>query len=149
MKTNTKNKNKAWKYFEQHGYADHNGMILHHTDINMKTENPTRYNEWRPEDLIPMTKTAHRALHMRQQNKKGTYHNSDNHNIKISESMKKTDIKSKKIIIHRPAVEEVTMTFDSLADAARFIGCSRQLISQCLRPGSKNKKAYGYIITAV
>lgn len=43
--------------------------------------------------------------------------------------MKTTDIKSKRILIHRPAVEEVTMTFDSLAAAARFIGCSRQLVS--------------------
>ena len=149
MKTNTKNRNNAWKYFEQHGYADHKGMVLHHTDVNMKTENPIRYNEWRPEDLVPMSKAQHRELCMRQQNKKGTYHNSDDHNIKISESMKTTDIKSKKIIIHRQAVAEVTMTFDSLADAARFIGCSRQLVSQCLRPGSKNKKAYGYVIQAI
>lgn len=66
MKTNTKNRNNAWKYFEQHGYADHKGMVLHHTDVNMKTENPIRYNEWRPEDLVPMSKASHRALHMRQ-----------------------------------------------------------------------------------
>lgn len=59
------NNNAAWKYYEQHGYKEHKGMVLHHIDINMKETDPERYAEWRIEDVIPMTKPAHRALHMK------------------------------------------------------------------------------------
>ena len=143
-----KNWKKAWEYFERKGYTEHDGMVLHHIDINMKAQDPERYDQWLPEDLVPMTKTYHRALHMKLQNKKGTKH-TKKHNKKISESMRKSDIRNKKIVISRPAQEAVEMEFNSLAEAARYIGCSKQLVSQCLRPGSKNKKAYGYTICAI
>lgn len=96
-----------------------------------------------------MSKNHHRALLMKLQNKKGTKRNSKEHNKKISESMRNSDIRNKKIVISRPAQEAVEMEFNSLAEAARYIGCSKQLVSQCLRPGSKNKKAYGYTIYAI
>ena len=148
MKKNMKNWKKAWEYFERKGYTEHDGMVLHHIDINMKAQDPERYDQWLPEDLVPMSKTQHRALHMKLQNKKGTKH-TKKHNKKISESMRKSDIRNKKIVISRPAQEAVEMEFNSLAEAARYIGCSKQLVSQCLRPGSKNKKAYGYTICAI
>ena len=149
MKKNIKNWKKAWEYFERKGYAEHDGMVLHHLDVNMQTQDPERYNLWLPEDLVPMSKTYHRALHMKLQNKKGTKHNSKQHNKRISESMRNSDIRNKKIVISRPAQEAVEMEFNSLAEAARYIGCSKQLVSQCLRPGSKNKTAYGFTIYAI
>ena len=149
MKKNIKNWKKAWEYFERKGYAKHDGMVLHHLDVNMKSQDPERYDQWLPEDLVPMSKNHHRALLMKLQNKKGTKRNSKEHNKKISESMRNSDIRNKKIVISRPAQEAVQMEFNSLAEAARYIGCSKQLVSQCLRPGSKNKKAYGYTIYAI
>ena len=35
MKKNIKNWKKAWEYFERKGYAEHDGMVLHHLDVNM------------------------------------------------------------------------------------------------------------------
>ena len=36
---------------------------LHHIDVNLKTNDPTRYNEWRIEDLEPMLTSEHIKLH--------------------------------------------------------------------------------------
>lgn len=47
MKTNktieNRNHRAAWEYFENHGYAEHRGMVLHHKDLNMKTKDPECY----------------------------------------------------------------------------------------------------------
>ena len=52
---------------------------------------------------------------MKLENKKGTKHNSKEHNKRISESMRNSDIRNKKIVISRPAQEAVEMEFNSLA----------------------------------
>ena len=39
------------------------GWVLHHKDVTLKSLNPKRYKEWRPEDLVPMTKSEHMTLH--------------------------------------------------------------------------------------
>lgn len=39
------------------------GLVLHHKDPTLKYTNPERYDEWRPEDLIVMTKAEHNRLH--------------------------------------------------------------------------------------
>lgn len=40
------------------------GWVLHHKDPSWKTEDPERYNEWRIEDLVPMSKGDHQRLHI-------------------------------------------------------------------------------------
>ena len=137
----------AWKYFEEHGYANHDGMVLHHKDVNMKSENPERYVEWRVEDLVPMTRAEHRRLHMKLQ-MKGRKH-SGKHNKMISEGLRRQSTKNKLVKIHIPAREEQTLTFKTLAEAAKYIGCSRQLVSQCVKDNTANRKAMGYTITLI
>ena len=137
----------AWKYFEAHGYANHDHMVLHHKDINMKFENPERYIEWRIEDLIPMTRVEHRRLHMKLQ-MTGKKH-SRKHNKMISKGLKQQSTKNKFVKIHIPARAEETLTFKTLAEAAKYIGCSRQLVSQCIKDNTANKKAMGYTIMLI
>lgn len=36
---------------------------MHHKDVNMKTADPERYKEWRPEDLVCITRQEHIAIH--------------------------------------------------------------------------------------
>lgn len=137
----------AWKHFEEHGYVNHDGMVLHHKDVNMKSENPERYVEWRVEDLVPMTRAEHRRLHMKLQ-MKGRKH-SGKHNKMISEGLRRKSTKNKLVKIHIPSREEKTLTFKTLAEAAKYIGCSRQLVSQCVKDNTANRKAMGYTITLV
>ena len=71
------------------------GWILHHKDITMKENDVDRYIQWRPEDLVPMTRSQHRSLHNHYQDVSGTknprygVHLSDETKNKISESLKK------------------------------------------------------------
>lgn len=60
-----KNMNKiaAYEYFAKH--TNLKNFVLHHIDVSLKKNDPTRYNEWRIEDLVPMTVKDHCALHMR------------------------------------------------------------------------------------
>ena len=39
------------------------GWVLHHIDPELKYKDPQRYNEWRIEDLKPMTKSEHAKIH--------------------------------------------------------------------------------------
>ena len=39
------------------------GCVLHHVDENMRHENVERYIQWRPEDVVIMTKQEHMSLH--------------------------------------------------------------------------------------
>lgn len=52
---------KAREYFGL-GAAD-DDFVLHHVDPTLKTRDPKRYNEWRPEDLVVMTRAQHTRLH--------------------------------------------------------------------------------------
>ena len=117
------NHNKAWKWFEQNGYANHSKMVLHYKDVNMKKDNPERYNQWNVEDLIPMTLKEHRRLHMKLQNKKGCKH-SKKHNENIKKAMKKA-VRNKIVKIYIDATPEDAKYFNTLAEAARYIGCTR------------------------
>ena len=147
IKNSQTNKRNTWKYFESHGYKEHKKMVLHHIDTNLKYTNPERYNEWRITDVIPMPVRAHRALHQKlaMKNIKRT----KQHNQKISNGLNNSIIRGKKIKIHRSAIKEDTQIFSSLADAAKYIGCSRQMVSQCLNPKTRNKKAMGYKIEII
>lgn len=60
------NRNKAWEYFIATGAipADQkNEYVLHHKDPTLKANNPDRYDEWRIEDLVPLTRAEHAAIH--------------------------------------------------------------------------------------
>ena len=55
-------KSAAWHYF---GYKkrNHKGLVLHHVDPTLKYNDPQRYHEWLPEDLVVMDKGEHTRLH--------------------------------------------------------------------------------------
>lgn len=59
-----KNHKKACLYFwpEFNGVAKP-GYVLHHKDSSLKYKDPKRYHEWRPDDLIPMTRSEHMKIH--------------------------------------------------------------------------------------
>ena len=140
-----KNHKKAWAYFEAHGYANHYKMVLHHVDPNMKTRDPERYARWNPEDLIPMSMQDHRRLHMAVQNAKGTKF-TDDHLINLRKSMTtRVGIGSKIVKITGKSGKDVKY-FSTYADAARYIGCSKALVSQCLNEKQANRTACGYKI---
>ena len=54
----------AWKHFYPEGNGKAKpGYCLHHKDETLRHENPDRYNEWNPEDLVMMTSSEHGKLH--------------------------------------------------------------------------------------
>lgn len=61
------------------------GWVLHHKDVTLRLSNPERYNQWRIEDLVPMTKSEHRRLHNLLDNPM----NYEENRQKISEAMDK------------------------------------------------------------
>ena len=138
------NRNLAWEYFEAKGYK-REGNVLHHIDVTMKEKDYKRYIQWNISDLTPMSIQEHRRLHMTMQNPKGCKF-SRKHKKAIKEGMK-TAIRGKVIKIHRDAIKEDTKTFATMAEAAKYIGCTRQLVSQCLSGCQANKRAMGYEIT--
>ena len=118
--------------------------MLHHRDITLKSTYPERYNEWNPEDLVVMSKADHRAYHMTLE-QQGRIR-SRSHNAAISRSLRENATKGMIVEITN---EDEKHYFDSLSDAADYIGCSRQLVSQCTRPGSRNKRACGWSVALV
>ena len=80
-----KNHTIAWNYFVKIGLIPENDQhkyVLHHKDPSLKTEDPERYDEWRIEDLIPMTKSDHSSFH----NKGKTVIFTEEHKQHISEN---------------------------------------------------------------
>ena len=76
-KISEKNNAKAKKYFNLP-----KGWVLHHEDETLRHNNIERYIEWRPEDLIPMSRADHSRLHVKSHVK------SDETKQKISEAHK-------------------------------------------------------------
>ena len=59
-----KNRQEAWKHFWPEGNGKAlKGYHLHHKDVTLRHENPERYNEWNPEDLVMITNTEHARMH--------------------------------------------------------------------------------------
>ena len=54
------NKRKAREYF---GITDNPDLVLHHIDPDLRHNDYKRYCEWRPEDLVVMTRKEHTILH--------------------------------------------------------------------------------------
>ena len=54
----------AWKHFYPEGEGKaKKGYCLHHKDETLKYENPERYKEWNPEDLVMISISEHARLH--------------------------------------------------------------------------------------
>ena len=61
---NFRNRKLAWKHFYPEGNGKAKpGYCLHHKDETLRHENPDRYNEWNPEDLVMMIGSDHMRLH--------------------------------------------------------------------------------------
>lgn len=63
-KANYQNKNRKRAY-EHFGLTVGNtqGLVLHHKDPDLIVKDIDRYNEWRPEDLVVLTREEHAAIH--------------------------------------------------------------------------------------
>lgn len=54
----------AWKHFYPEGNGKAKpGYCLHHKDETLRHENPDRYNEWNPDDLVMITSSEHGRHH--------------------------------------------------------------------------------------
>lgn len=126
------NKKAAREHFESLG-IDMAHKVMHHVDKRMKSENPERYAEWRPEDLVPMTKSEHRRLHMKDAVRKGS-RKTRGHRKAISRGIREFQAKlagtSVVILDEKTGRAE---SFPSFAAAARFLGCTRQHVSQAFK----------------
>lgn len=141
-------KSKAWndarKYF---GIENKPDMVLHHIDIELRQNDPKRYDEWRPEDLTVMSRSAHTSLHQTGRTL------TDEHKALISKVHKGKIVsaetrakqskarKGKKLSaetrakLSKPVVcLETGATYTSLAEAAAAVsGAFDGTISQCCR----------------
>lgn len=67
MSIERKNRHKAWCHFVALGLipvdANKSDWILHHKDPTLKFRDRVRYEEWRFEDLRPMTRAEHARIH--------------------------------------------------------------------------------------
>lgn len=86
MKKERINHDKSWAYFVSIGKipvdAKKCEWCLHHVDQKLKYEDIDRYNEWRIEDLVPMTTTEHMKLHAKNR------HHTEESKKKISQTLK-------------------------------------------------------------
>lgn len=64
------NKRKAREYF---GIVGKTNLVLHHKDVNLRHTDYKRYCEWRPEDLVVMTRSEHTKLHNLIKKENGEY----------------------------------------------------------------------------
>lgn len=57
-----KNRKKAYEHFGL-TIGNAQGLVLHHKDPDLIVKDIDRYNEWRPEDLVVLTREEHAAIH--------------------------------------------------------------------------------------
>jgi hypothetical protein len=57
-----KNRKRAYEYFGL-TVGNAQGLVLHHKDPDLIVKDIDRYNEWRPEDLVVLTREEHAAIH--------------------------------------------------------------------------------------
>lgn len=144
----SKAKKLAWNFFEQNGFKNHVGMVLHHKDITLKSKDPARYNQWLVEDLMPMSKVEHRRLHMTLENPKGTKF-TDSHIANIIDGLAASTHRKGFDYLLVASKDGQTVCFTSESELAKYIGCTIQLISQVLSPKSNNRRAKGWTIVAI
>lgn len=60
----TKRERDNWtKAKAYYGILNDSDLVLHHKDPSWKYEDPERYAQWNPEDLVVMTRAEHARLH--------------------------------------------------------------------------------------
>ena len=135
--SSTSNHLRAWKWFEEHGYKQHKGLVLHHVDTTMKSRDPERYNEWRPEDLQVMTVQEHRRLHMKKQTK-GVKHTKQ-HNKNISQSIQKGIASRRGKLVFAQRKNGEFKVFSNSSQFAAFAGVTKQWANRCISTGNLAK----------
>lgn len=101
-------------------------IVLHHKDATLKHNDRARYDEWRPEDLVPMEKKAHISMHNRRKHTKL-------HNNRIARSkLKAVEARAGKLVL-AVSPEGDTQVFLNASQAALFLGVSRQWANCCIR----------------
>lgn len=121
---------------------------LHHKDMTLRHNDVERYSKWLIRDVVLLTRADHMRLHMTVRIKKGSK-KPVSQKIKIRKSVKaaKKRFKGMKVKVFKKQVKIESAVFNSCAAAARWLGCSKQLIAQVLR--GKNSKAKGYDVELI
>ena len=152
MKTTNDNRKNAMKYFEDNGMLEGiENPRLHHKDVNLKTDDPERYAEWRIEDLVPMSLKDHMKLHMKLKVKKGT-HKSRTQRKRIGAGVKAHNKRFANCLwVLSKTIDgiEQRLVFKTCIAAAKAIGVTKQAVSQCTRPNSTTKNVKGWSVSLV
>lgn len=135
------------------GLKKGDGLVLHHKDPTMRYNNPERYKQWNPEDLVVMTRAEHVKLHHTGINKKAW--NKGKYNIYTDGA--KAKMREKKIGIFvggkSPCARKVEQydlqgelirIWDALSDIQRELGIDRRKIGLACK-GQRYKTYKGYI----
>lgn len=153
------NKTKAIVWFELHRpalmkklrrevrKAQKNGRFsridLHHKDMNLKKENPERYNQWNPKDLQPMLQKAHIALH-------NSHPLSRKHTKNISKGLLASQMEregtcfvygEKDITVNGNTLTQ-TRAWKNSQECANDLKCSRQHVCNVLNTTNPLKEKY-------
>ena len=152
MKTTNNNWKNAMKYFNDNGMLEGiENPRLHHKDVNLKTDDPERYAEWRIEDLVPMSLKDHMKLHMKLKVKKGT-HKSRTQRKRIGAGVKAHNKQFANCLwVLSKTIDgiEQRLVFKTCIAAAKAIGVTKQAVSQCTRPNSPTKNVKGWSVSLV
>lgn len=135
------------------GLKKGDGLVLHHKDPTMRYNNPERYKQWNPEDLVVMTRAEHVKLHHTGISKKAW--NKGKYNIYTDEA--KAKMREKKIGMFvggdSPCARKVEQydlhgelirIWDALSDIQRELGIDRRKIGLACK-GQRYKTYKGYI----
>lgn len=144
------NKQTAYEYFKKH--TNLKKFVLHHIDVNMKTRNPKRYNEWRITDLVPMTIQDHCSLHMTLRHKNHQMKRTSEWSKRLSKAMQEHNYfkrAGKKWQIVNKSGKTLAKVFTAPAAIAKYIGCTRQTIYKILNEKYPNKSVCGYTLKEV
>lgn len=116
-------------------------IVLHHIDPLLKYKDYARYDEWRINDVVPMTQADHMRLHH-----KGIAMSKAEY-IKRKQNMEysvKNSVKHRKMIIKATNGKQLVY-FNTQQECADFLGCSRQQVYYVMSPKwTSYQKACGW-----
>ena len=135
------------------GLKKGDGLVLHHKDPTMRYNNPERYKQWNPEDLVVMTRAEHVKLHHTGISKKAW--NKGKHNIYTDETKAKMREKKSGMFVggNNPCARKVEQydlqgelirIWGALSDIQRELGIDRRKIGLACK-GQRYKTYKGYI----
>ena len=121
---------------------------LHHKDMTLRYNDIERYHKWRIQDVVLLTRAEHMRIHMAIKIKKGSKKPvSQKRKIRNSVIAARKRFKGMKVRVFKQQINCQSAVFSSCAKAARWLGCSKQLVSQVLR--GKNLTAKGYYVELI